>query len=74
MSTLVTVFVCDNKKRGLSGYKVKQYGDDSIIKTDSEGKASLLIDSSECAIYVNGSQVYKGYTYNAPDPIVYIAS
>jgi hypothetical protein len=42
MSTLVTVFVCDEHNRGLFGYKVKQYGDDTIKKTQQlKGPGSI---------------------------------
>lgn len=74
MNRLIKVFVCDKHGYGVSGYKVKLYGDDNIKKTDSDGMASLLVSSDTCTIYVNGSEAYDGYTSKAPDPVIYTMS
>jgi len=69
-SYVVTVMVADKKTgKGLSGHKVKLYGSDAV-KTDKSGKVTLISESSEIDVYVDGFKVYSGYASKAPRPIV----
>jgi len=71
MAYLIKVMVVDKKtKRGLEGYRVKTYSGKET-KTDKNGMANLIVEDSRVTVYVNGTEVYDGYTYNAPDPIIY---
>ncbi len=69
MSRTITVKVVDSKGYGLSGYKVKAYGGD-VVKTDSNGKASIEADGSSVTIYVNGLQAYSGSTAGCDNPLI----
>ncbi len=69
MSRTITVKVVNSKGYGLSGYKVKVYGGD-VVKTDQDGKALLEAGGSTVLIYVDGSQVYSGYTSKCDNPLV----
>lgn len=69
MSRTITVKIVDKNGYGLSGYKVNAYGGD-IVKTDSNGKASIEIDGSKATIYVNGKTEYNGSTNNCQNPLI----
>lgn len=59
MAKLVKVYVVDSDGRGLSGQRVKLYGGEEQ-RTESNGCASLLIESSSVSIYVNGFTAFDG--------------
>lgn len=50
--------------KGLSGEKVKVYGGPEV-KTNSSGQATLIANSSDIEVYVNGILAYKGSASNA---------
>lgn len=59
MAKVVKVYVVDSDGNGVSGQKVKTYGGD-VQYTDSNGCTSLLIDTSEVSVYVNGFTAFSG--------------
>jgi hypothetical protein len=59
----VNVYVVDNDGRGIPGQVVKTYGGD-VIKTDKDGRATLVVESSSATIYVNGHTAFSGSTSN----------
>lgn len=72
MSYAVQVMVIDRKSnRGVSGQRVKAYGG-AETKTNSNGMATVVVNSSTATIYVNGMQAYNGSASSAPKPILYI--
>ncbi len=71
MAYAVTVMVVDRRSRkGLSGHRVKCYGGRET-KTDSSGMATVISESSNITVYVNGFEVYSGSASRAPNPIIY---
>lgn len=71
MSYALQVMVVDHStNKGVSGQKVKAYGKQEV-KTDSNGKATVIVDSSTATIYVNGHQAYNGSSLSAPKTIIY---
>lgn len=61
MARTVKIFVVDGEGYGQLGQRVKLYGG-SEKKTDKNGATSLLIESPEVTIYVNGFQAFSGST------------
>ena len=71
MAYAVAVMVVDKRSRqGLAGQRVKCYGGPEL-KTDASGRATVVSDSSNTTVYVNGFEVYSGAVSRAPNPIVY---
>lgn len=60
MAKVVKVYVVDGQGIGVSGQIVKTYKG-AQVKTDRSGCASLVIDSSQVSIYVNGHEAFDGY-------------
>ena len=52
-------------RRGLAGQRVKCYGGPEL-KTDTSGRATVVSDSSNITVYVNGFEVYSGAVSRAP--------
>lgn len=71
MARLIKVFVCDKNGYGLSGQKVKLYGDNNHVYTGKDGVAEFVVESSSLSVYVNGITAYSGSTSFAKDIIVY---
>lgn len=61
MAKIVKVYVVDNKLNGLSGQRVKIYGG-SEQKTGKDGCATLVIESTNVTIFINGFSAYEGYS------------
>lgn len=66
---VIDVLVVNKDGKGVSGHQVKRYGG-VAVKTNSQGKATVIADASSVTIYVDGSQVYDGSSSKAPKPIV----
>lgn len=59
-SKVVQVYVVDDEGNGLAKQRVKAYGDDQQY-TDSDGRVTVTFTDSECTLFVNGYQAFKGY-------------
>jgi hypothetical protein len=59
-SKVVQVYVVDAEGNGLSGQRVKLYGEDEQ-RTDSDGCVRVLFSGSEATLFVNGYQAFSGY-------------
>jgi len=70
MSHAISVMVVNKTTgKGKSGHNVKLYGG-AIVKTDNKGMATLVTDTSNINIYVDGTEVYSGSASGAPRPII----
>lgn len=69
-SWVVNVLVVNKKtKKGVSGQYVNLYNKPKV-KTDKDGKATLVSSDSSVDVYCKGSSFYSGSVSSAPDPIV----
>ena len=66
----VTVFVCNQKGVALPNKSVQEYGKDKQY-TNQQGIVNLVISEKSTAIYVEGSQIFSDYGYNAPETLVH---
>lgn len=71
MAYAIKVMVVDKvSRKGISGQKVKLYGENEV-RTDSSGVVNMMATSSSITVYVNGATAYNGSSSNAPNPIIY---
>ena len=71
MARKVDVFVFDREGKGMSGQKVKYYGGD-VVTTNREGVATLIVQGDgSTEIYVNGSQIWKGFKSSVPSTLTH---
>lgn len=70
MARKIRVFVENEQGYGVPGVRVNLYSGEEK-RTDTEGRANFVVDTSNVSVYVDGFEAYDGQTCNVPDPIIF---